>query len=250
VVRILVSEDSPASTFSKLIRQLMRDGSWSRTWTSVQIDPRNANTHYLSDLLEQLKRSLKLEDDPAADTGTVTVGSNIHANNVDISKVEVNLQEVESVSRWRKRLEHVADGIEDRLQTQRICLIFLNSHTYDESTLSQIRSGLWDERLAAMVDAGLLLVDISDSARCGPDWPPDPDLVLELPERFDDGSRADAQADLADIALREGIADAENTAEMFAMTLLQSSDKVRDLYANLARLQATQAGSTIRSGPA
>lgn len=241
VVRVAVSADSPASTFVKVVRQLMAGGDWERPWISVQIDPDNPNTHYLDDIVAQLAFSLGIEDELALDRGRIVVGSYNRAEKVEVKNVKILHQEneAERSRRMLGGLRKVADAIEERLQTERVGLVFLNSHTYDQRMLARLRNRLWDERLDEMTEMGLLLIDVSDPDRCrGSDWPPDQDLLLELPERFDDGARADAEADLATLALDEGIATDASTAEMFAKTLIQSSDRVGDLYNGLARVRA------------
>jgi hypothetical protein len=247
VVRVRVSDASPASTFSKTIRQLMVGGQWPRPWRCVQIDASNANTHYLEDIVAQLERSLELGPDTASlgAGGGVQVGTQIKAETVVISNVEISSQEddYERVLRSRARIDRVADAVQERLETERIALLFLNSHMYDRATLSRFRSLLWDERLQDLVEIGLLLIDISDpSCGCGPDWPPDPDLLLDLPERFDETSRLHAHADLAKLALdTETVANA-GEADVFATTLLDTSDTIRDMYAGLAHMRATEGG--------
>ncbi|HEU4392142.1 MAG TPA: hypothetical protein VFR04_00755 [Solirubrobacterales bacterium] len=237
-----MSEHSPASIFSKAIRHLMTSERWERPWRCVQLDARNANTHYLEDVVAQLDRSLELDlSDFDGDGGTVQVATNIQAKEVTISNIDLSPQEDDYVRSRRAlgRLDRVVDGIQGRLKTERIALLFLNSHTYDRKTLSQFRKMLWDDRLDAMPSAGLLLIDISNpSPGCGPDWPPDSDLVLDLPERFDDASRLDAHADLAKLALDEQLVANAGEANVFAEVLLDSSDTIRDVYANLANTQA------------
>lgn len=248
VVRVLGSEASPASTFSKAIRHLMDGDQWARPWSCVQIDARNSNTHYLEDIVAQLERSLELDLDTAGPIagGGVQLGTQIEAQTVEISHNEILYQE-DDYTRARRslaRLDRLADAIRGRLETERIALLFLGSHTYDRGTLSGFRS-LWDQRLEALTELGLLLIDISDPSRdCGPDWPPPPDLLLDLPERFDEVTRVDAHADLAKLALDEGIAATADAAEMFATTLLGTSDTIRDVYAGLARMRARGHEST------
>jgi hypothetical protein len=249
VVRVQVTDASPASNFSKAIRQLMVGGQWTHPWRCVQVDAQNSNTHYLEDVVVQLERSLELGTETASLVagGVVQVGTGITAHSVEISNVEISHQEDDYVRAHRShaRLDRVADAIKERLETERIGLLFLNSHTYARDTLSRFRKQLWDPRLQALTDSGLLLIDISDPSRgCGPDWPPDPDLLLDLPERFDDASRLDAHADLAKLALAEAIAANADEAGMFATTLLNTSDTIRDVYAGLARMLARRAEST------
>lgn len=249
VVSVKVSSTSPASNFSKAIRQLMDSGQLAHPWKCVQVEARNSNTHYLDDMVIQLERSLELDPEAAspAGGGAVQIANNIKAQSVKIEKVEVSNQE-DDYARTRRsyaRLDRVADTIEERLETERIALLFLNSHTYDRNTLSDFRRLLWDTRLQALTDSGLLLIDISDPSRgCEPHWPPDPDLLLDLPERFDDASHRDAHTDLVKFALAEAIAANADGADMFAKTLLDTSDTIRDVYAGLARMLARGTEST------
>lgn len=242
VVHVRVSEHSPASTFSKVIRHLMADKQCDRPWQCVQLDVQNSNTHYLEDVVAQLDCSLELGlGGFDGDRGVVQVATNIKAREVKVSNVDISLQEDDYVRSKRSlaRLDRVADAIQGLLQTKRIALLLLDSHTYDQKTLSRFRKMLWDDRLDAMTSSGLLLIDISDPSRgCGPDWPPDSDLVLDLPERFDDASRLDAHADLAKLALDEKLVANSGEADVFAEVLLNSSDTIRDVYANLASAQA------------
>lgn len=242
VVHVRVSEHSPASIFSKVIRHLMKGKPWDRPWRHVQLDVRNPNTHYLEDIVATLDHSLELGlGGLDGERGTVQVATNIEARKVEVSNVDISIQEDDYVRIGRSlaRINRVADAIQERLQTERIALIFLESHTYDQTTLSRFRKMLWDNRLDAMTPLGLLLIDISDpSCGCGPDWPPDSDLVLNLPERYDDATRPDAHVDLAKLALDERLVENPGEANIFAEVLLDSSDTIRDVYANLASTRA------------
>ncbi len=243
VIRILVSEGSPASNFSKAIRMLMENGAGDRPWTSVQFDALNSNTHYLDDVVAQLDRSLELRDGDSLSGGggTVQIGTQIEAQTVEISNVEISHQEDEYVRTRRSlaRLDRVADDIRARLQTERLGLIFLNSHTYDRDTLSRFRRLLWEERLQAMTELGLLLIDFSDPGQShGSSWPPNPDVQIDLPERFDDASILHAQEDLEAFALDAAFAVNSGEADVFAATLLRSSASISDLYARLSLLMA------------
>lgn len=247
VVRVQASDGSPASNFSKAIRQLMTEGEWGRPWRCVQLDVRNPNTHYLEDVLAQLVRSLGLEEaGSAVRDGGVQIGTGIEADRVEISNVKVISREDEfaRTSRSLLRIDQVARGIENRLEAERIALLFLNSHTFDKGTLSRFRSLLWDEYLEGMTEAGLLLIDISDPSRSEcPDWPPDPDLLLDLPVWFDDDSRREAHADLAKMALNEALFSSPAEADAFAKTLLDTSETIRDMYARLGRMRARPGGA-------
>jgi hypothetical protein len=217
-----------------------------RPWLSIQIDPLNPNTHYLEDVVVQLERSLKLtSENSSTSSPAVQVGTGIAAEKVEISDVHIAYQESDRalVIRSQENLDRVADAIEERLGSERIALLILNSHEYDRRALSRFRGRLWDDRLEPMTKDGLLLIDIFDpTGDSRSDWPPDPDVILDLPDRFDDGSRPDAQADLAKLALAEKLVSNEGEASVFAKTLLQTSETVVELYANLARIRASSDG--------
>jgi hypothetical protein len=244
VVRVQVTDGSPASNFSKVIRQLMDGGQWARPWRCVQIDALNSSTHYFEDVVAHLGRSFELGPATASLVagGAAQAGADVTADSVEVPHRE---DDHERVHRSRERPDRVADAIEERLMTERIALLFFNSHTYHPNVLSLFRRQLWDTRLQALAGSGLLLIDISDpTPGCGPDWPPEADLLLDLPERFDDASRLDAHADLVRLALAEGIAANADEAEVAATTLLDASDTIRDVYAGFARMLASRPEST------
>jgi hypothetical protein len=246
VVRVRVNDSSPASNFSKAIRHTMLRDHYAHPCTCAQLDSQNSNTHYLQGVVLQLERSLELDQETvsAAAGGLVQIGTGNEAQSVEISNINVVYRDDDYArsSRESARLDRVADAIKERLETERVALLFLNSHTYDSNTLSRVRKQLWDARLQTLTDSGLLLIDISDPSRgCGPDWPPDPDLLLDLPERFDEASRPYAHMDLVNFALANEIAANADQADMFARTLLETSETIRDMYAGLARMLAGQA---------
>jgi hypothetical protein len=239
VVQVQASDSAPASTFAKAIRRSMANEPWPQPWRSVQIEEINPNTHYLEDVVLQLERSLALEAAPvvAGSGGSVEVVKDVRAQAVYVSDVSIEYAEDEYSRAHRSlaRLDHVADALRHRLAKERVALIVLNSHAYDRQALVRFRTLLWDERLQALTDAGLLLIDIGDrSDGAGAEWPPPPDLVLQIPERFDDASRAHAREDLAQLALDEEIVSTAGEAQVFARTLLASCDTVRELHARLA----------------
>lgn len=61
---------------------------------------------------------------------------------------------------------------------------------------------------------------------------------MQLPDRYDDLSWADVLNDLTSIALDEGWFLTCEEAKAFAVTVLATSDDVRDVYARLARAVA------------
>jgi len=136
-----------------------------------------------------------------------------------------------------ERITQLCDSLREVLATRRVALVFVDTHESDAQSLTDLGRKLWEGALAELTDSGLLVIDIFDpGALAGKSsaWPPDPCLVLELPDRYDHDSRADALEDLASIALREGWFPTFDEARASAMTILAVSDNIRDVYAGLA----------------
>jgi hypothetical protein len=238
VIEVAAAGRAPSATFAKVVRQAMAERSSPRPWTSVQIDMLDPNTHYLEDVVVQLERSLEVPDlPPHAAGGMVQVATNIHAETVTVSDVHISYEEdgFERSARATSRLQRLGEHVAERLEDERVALLFLDSHLYAPHTLARFRSRLWDPHLAPLVERGLLLIDISDPAsRPTPEWPPDPDKQLELPERFYDDAETDAIEDLAAIALSEGAVSTAEAAHSFAVTLIAACGTVGEVHARLA----------------
>jgi hypothetical protein len=239
VVHILASDAGPTSSFAKAVRMRLEAGLWRRPWASVQIDGSNPNTHYMEDIVLQLESSLGVQDlgRQSAPSGGVSVGTDIEAHAVEIRDVSISIDDDPFLraERSRARVDRVADAVRDTSSERRVALVFLHSHTHDPGALSRFRRMVWDQALAELTQVGLLLIDIGDPAqRGGEDWPPDPDLVIDLPAQYDQASTADARDDLAEIVLSEGLFATREEATAFGATLLASSNDVREVHARLA----------------
>src|SRR5580704_18026136 len=60
VIQIRLGNDSPGSAFARALRFAMKDGEWPFPWSSVQIDYENTNTHYISDMVQQIRKTAEL----------------------------------------------------------------------------------------------------------------------------------------------------------------------------------------------
>jgi hypothetical protein len=244
VIHVIASDAAPSSTFSKTLRLRMDDPRWPTPWKSIQIDGSNPNTHYIEDIVLQLERSLGVVNSRSGDhvSPAIEVGRDIRARTVEISDVTISYAEDSLTGHGAllSRIDQIGAVIRANADRLRLALIFLDSHKHDESALKRFRSSLWDPVLSQFTDVGLLLVDIGDpDARKTDLWPPAPDHVVDLPERFLGMAIAHARDDLAQIALSDGTFASEAEAQTFAATLLAACDNnVRDLHASVARVLA------------
>lgn len=242
VVHVTTSPGSGASTFAKAIRHRLTVGEWERPWVSVQIDSVNPSTHYLEDIVVQLQRSIAPGQPGTLVHGhpSIQVGTGIVASAVELSDIAVfyNEDAFSQSSRASARIEQLSELVRGVFPARRIALIFLNSHEHDRRVLHRVRTMLWDPVLRDLVADGLLLIDISDPASVTEHWPPEPDLVIQLPEHFGEAARAQAEDDLATIAMEEGLYGAEEPARAFASTTLALCDNVSEMYSRLGRAVA------------
>lgn len=209
----------------------------------MQIDGDNPNTHYVSDILSQLEYSLGLRIALAPEAPSIQVGKDIHAQSVNVSDVSISVQLGTGSGTEHERAERIAAALQQGEGSARLAVIFMNAADHDRRSIQRFRATVWDAHLAGRVEDGLLLVDIGDPARQPhADWPPDPQLILDLPSRFAGDARDYAHEDLAEIALVEGLCESPDDASMFAKTLLASTDSVADLHTSLARAAARLSG--------
>jgi hypothetical protein len=244
VVSVHATDAAPSSTFSKALRRWMAECGAARTWCSIQVDPENSNTHYCDEIVEQIERSLQLEElvAPASTVSSVNIGTDVSAGG-DVSISNVNVGGDHRVT-LRQRTDRIGDEIRARADEQRVALIFVESHQHARNTLIDVYRQLWEPVLAPLVDqAGLLLIDISDPGRRVVDqWPPDPDLTLDLPVRHEGEDLKSAVADVARI-IAESRPHQAATAEERADTLVCASADVRQLHALVTNLVThSQAG--------
>jgi hypothetical protein len=247
VVHVHASKASPVSTFARVVRHQLAADKWPFKWSTVQIDPsNNASTHYVPDIIAQIRRSARLGDV----TGTsqrpinVSVGNEIDAGgNVVLSNIDIDVgpDEYGQSTLESERISAFCALLKAALETRRVALIFVDTHKSKRESLTSLGRKLWEGALADLTPSGLLVIDIfnpASLARRTYAWPPDPDLTLQLPVRYDDKSRADALDDLASMALDESWFLTYEEARAFAVTVLATSDDIRDVYAQLAKAVA------------
>lgn len=233
---------APVAAFAKVLRQKLASEARPYAWSSVQIDPANYSTRFVPDIVTQIAKSagLTLPPPAAKKAAGVTIGSDVRAGgNVDFTNISVSLpwdEDFQSVSE-SDRVDALCSALRAALRTRRVAVIFVDTHLAEPRDLVRLSNRLWDGGLAELVEHGLLVLDIFDPVvqanKCQV-WPPEPCLVLNLPERFDHDSRMHAMEDLVRIAADEQLFPSEEEARAFARTLLSSFGVVRDLHAYLA----------------
>ena len=255
VVHVHAGPTSPVSAFAKVVRGQLATDKWPFKWSTVQVDPsNNASTHYVPDIVSQIRRSANLNiAEVNSHPLTVNVGNEIDAGgNVVISNVDIDVayDEYEGPTLESKRVSAFCAALKAALETRRVALIFVDTHRTNKKSLTSLGRKLWESALEELTPNGLLIIDIFDPARLAGKtyaWPPDPNLILPLPDRYDDESRTHALDDLLSIALDEGWFLTYEEARAFAVTVLATSDDVRDVYARLARAVAGM-GTDVHAG--
>jgi hypothetical protein len=238
VVHILAAADAPTFLFSKALRLWMDTTPWPRRWRIGGINPLRPTTHYLEDIVLHLEQTLELAplNEPVGRLVRIEVARDIRARRGDVvirdNAIHVN-DDVNLGYGLRRRIDRLADSIRSE-SGSRLAVICVNSHDHSPESLRSLRDQVWDGVLAPCVDSGLLLIDIGDGQRHSEYWPPPPNVVIDLPSRYEGAARADAEHDLAALALAERRYGTEPEAETFAKTLLDVSHNVRNLHANLA----------------
>jgi hypothetical protein len=243
VVHVRSSPRSPASVFARNIRTVMGRPQWPISWISVQIEPSNPNTHYVTDIVMQVADTcgISLTQGAPPTRPGIEIATDIHASgDVEVSNVNVTIVDdpYERAMGERERIGRLAAGLEELLQARRVALLFLGTHGNSADTIRSVIRDLWDGVLEPLTAMGLLLIDISDPTSMPNDcsWPPDPDIAFDLPELLDDLARATAIEDLAAIAQELGKVNSPDEALVFGKTLVASSSDIRDLYARLGRV--------------
>ena len=246
VVHVHAASTSPASAFARVIRGQLATDKWPFKWSTVQIDPsNNASTHYVPDIISQIRKSANLDIATANPHPlTVNVGNEIDAGgNVTVSNIDIEVgnDEYGRSALESERISSFCVALKAALEMHRVALIFVDTHRTNKKSLTSLGRKLWEGALENLTPSGLLVIDIFDPARMASKtyaWPPDPDLILPLPDRYDDESRTHALDDLVSIALDEDWFLTYEEARAFAVTVLATSDDVRDVYARLARAVA------------
>jgi hypothetical protein len=237
VIHIHVGINSPGSAFAKALCTLMKDGQWPFPWRSVQFDYNDASTHYAFDIIRQIAKSTGI---PATSAGmeqphAIAIAKDIRAGgNVNIENINVTVESSRLQAGYD--IDKLCDALREQLATQRVALLFMNSHQYNRPELARMRRTIWDGALEELINHGLLLLDFSEPQQISDPtlWPPDPCLVIELNDKYDAISRRAAGEDLAQIAYEEGLVTTPEEAEGFAKAMLMTSYNIRDMYARLA----------------
>lgn len=251
VIRIHAGPGSPSSIFAKVLRHKLATVTSPYRWSSVQIDPLNANTHYLPDIVRQIEKSVGIPAPGHARVPAVSIGNGVNAGgSVTIRDVDISVMydDYDRSAQEDARIAHLRRSLSETLKTQRVALLFINSHLADIRNLTEVRHRLWDEALAALVAEGLLVLDLSDPLRLAGRvaiWPPDPSLVLDLPDRYDSETRTHALQDLTEIALEQGWFGTGQEASASAKMLLATSVDINSAYASLT---LALAGLGVRHG--
>jgi hypothetical protein len=248
VVHVRAPADAPSSIFARTLRTAMDVEEWPKAWKHVQIEPSNANTHYVADILIQVAETCQLSLASAPSTGgslSVVIGSEIDAGgSVEVSDIDVTVvgDPFESALRDRARTRDIASRLAEVLSEFRVALIFVGTHNTPPPILRAIRSELWDGAFASLVEKGLLLVDISDPAAMGvrsETWPPAADIAIDLPVALGDSARVDAARDIARIALAENLVASDREAMILGRTLVAGASTTIELHATLGRAVAS-----------
>jgi len=243
VVHILTKTESPNSAFTKVLRSKMESEAIDRKWVTVQIDGANPGTHYLSDMIYEIEHTLGLQA-PADQIQDISINlaKNIHAGGeVQIAGNVINYVGGERPGVWeslQSRVNQIIQRLDESSGQQRLGIIFYESHHADRNELAAFRTVLWNSALEELTEKGLLLIDISIEGWVHESWPPEPDLVVDLPDRYDKESRKEAVDDLAALLLQEGIVATEEAAHTFGATMVANYERPRDLLANLSAVIA------------
>lgn len=248
VIHVHAGSYSPVSAFARAVRNKLETEEWPFKWSTVQIHPDNANTHYTADIISQIYKSVGLD---VTETGQPPVNVNVGTGNrakqdVHIHDIEVDVaygQEGKSGQVWG-RVAQLCASLEKVLETQRVALFLMEMHKSDADKLTNFGNTLWEGALGNLTNKGLLIIDIFDPVAIRDKsyaWPlPYPDRIVPLPDQYDEQSRAHALDDLVSIAMSEGWHTPEE-ARVFAVTILDASENIRDVYTRLALKRARPA---------
>lgn len=234
VVHIRTTSGSPSSAFAKALRSLMEYGSWEKSWQTIQIDGNNAATHYFIDMVNQFERTLGIDSDPTTSANTtVTIGSNIVAGgDVDISDVHVHIPH--NGANLHDRSERICSTISKLSETQRLGVFVLGADEEASRELSAFRSMLWDKRLENRVSDGLLLIAFIDQNGDVPDWLPDADEVIDLPDFYSEKSGRHAIEDLKNYFILQKLFPTDAEAGASALSMVSQNPSPKDLLAELS----------------
>lgn len=243
VVHVHAGPTSPISAFARVVRYKLETAEHPFKWWTVQINPSNASTHYVPDIVSQIQKNLKLglgQLKSSQQPVTINVGTdNESGGDMVVSNVDIDVT-YDAYGRSiqeSERIDRLCAAVKEVLKTRRVALIFVDTHRADANNLADLGHKLWDGALGELTSSGLLVIDIFDPlimATKTYSWPPEPDLIIQLPDRYDEGSRREALNDLAAIALEEGWFSTREEAQAFAIGILITSTDIRDVYTRLA----------------
>jgi hypothetical protein len=242
VVHIQTKKESPISAFTKVLRSKMEYDAWDRKWVTVQIDGANSATRYLSDMIYQIERTLGLQT-PVDQIPPISISlaSGIQAGGevqIERNVINVDGERLGVRESLQYRVNQIIQWLDESSRQRRLGIIFYESHHADINELAAFRTVLWNSALEELTEKGLLLIDISIEGWVHDSWPPEPDLVFDLPDRYDKESGKEAVDDLVAILLQEGKVATEKEARTFAATMVANNERPRDLYANLSAVIA------------
>jgi hypothetical protein len=201
----------------------------------------------MQNIVYQINKTVGLSVRRRADNGknspiSINLADGVRARgNVDIHNISITVDAGTYVGSQTEgeKIAVLCSSLKELLPTQKLALLFVESHEFEKADLNRLRRVLWDEALAELTADGLLLIDLSNSSKSPVDalvWPPDPDLSLDLPDKYEDQSYAAAHEDLIEVALSEGIYPSHAEAVVFADMLLADSENIKILYSKIASI--------------
>lgn len=232
VIHIKTTQNSPSSAFVKALRSSMEHEEWKIPWQTIQIEGNNAATHYLSDMIDQIERSIGITHSIAKDHN-INIATDIESGgDVEVSNITVNYGQ--NGGNLHGRAEQITKTILNISEKKRTCIIFFDSDNADQKELSAFRTIVWNDKLEHLLSKGLLLIIFYGQNSNTYHWVPEPDLILELPERYSDDSARNAIEDIAEFAISQKLFSSSEEAQTFATTLIASHPNPKELHANFA----------------
>ena len=233
VIHIKTTPNSPSSAFVKALRSRMEHEKWEIPWQTIQIEGNNAATHYLSDMIDQIERSIGFIGPSSTNDHNINIATDIESGgNVQVSNINVNYSQ--NGGNLHGRADQITKTILNLSEEKRTCIIFFDSDNADQKELTAFRTIVWDDKLEHSLSKGLLLIIFSDQNSDTYHWAPEPDAVLELPERYSADSARDAIEDIAVFAISQKLFTSREEAHTFATTLVASHPNPKELHANFA----------------
>lgn len=233
VIHIKTTQNSPSSAFVKALRSRMEHEKWEISWQTIQIEGNNAATHYLSDMIDQIERSIGIVAPTLEKNHNINIATGIESGgDVEISNITVNYGQ--NGGNLHGRADQIAKTILNVSKEKRTCLIFFDSDNADPKELGAFRTIVWDDKLEHLLSSGLLLIIFSEQNSDTYHWIPEPDVILELPERYSPDSARNAIEDIVEFAISQKLFASSEEAQTFATTLVASHPNPKELHANFA----------------